>query len=217
MPVWSEDALEAGRRLLTGKVVFTQSLPDARLLPPDGLPELAFAGRSNVGKSSLINALVNQNGLARTSNTPGRTQMLTLFEATPIGAEQPALRLVDMPGYGYADAPRASVAQWGKLVRAYLRGRPNLKRALVLIDARHGAKPNDAEMMAMLDDAAVSYQLVLTKADKLSAADQTAALAAAQAVARQHTAAHPDVLTTSAEKGWGIAEVRAALADLLAA
>jgi GTP-binding protein len=168
---------------------------------------VAFAGRSNVGKSSLLNALTGRKALARTSVTPGRTQELNFFEV----GEPTQFRLVDMPGYGFAKAPVKVVERWRQLVRTYLRGRAVLKRTLVLIDARHGVKPVDAEMMKMLDEAAVGYRLVLTKADKIKASELAAVLAATEAEARKHPAAYPVVHATSAEKGMGIAELRAAV------
>jgi GTP-binding protein len=204
--------LRAANQLFSGPVEFLRAVVAVDGLPDMDVPEIAFAGRSNVGKSSLVNAITGRNTLARTSNTPGRTQNLILFDVGP--PEKPRLRLIDMPGYGYAQAPKQLVEEWTKLVRQYLRGRPNLKRAFVLIDARHGAKPADEEMMTMLDEAAVSYQLVLTKADKLSQAAQPKALEAAQVVARKHTAAHPEVLLTSSEKGWGIEALKLTMTDL---
>jgi GTP-binding protein len=204
--------LREANQLFSGPVEFLREVVAIDGLPDFNVPEIAFAGRSNVGKSSLVNAITGRNTLARTSNTPGRTQNLILFDVGP--PEHARLRLVDMPGYGYAQAPKQLVENWSKLVRHYLRGRPNLKRAFVLIDSRHGAKPSDEEMMTMLDEAAVSYQLVLTKADKISQAAQPKALEAAQAVARKHTAAHPEVLLTSSEKGWGIEQVKLTMANL---
>jgi GTP-binding protein len=204
--------LRAANQLFSGPVEFLRAVVAVDGLPDMDVPEIAFAGRSNVGKSSLVNAITGRNTLARTSNTPGRTQNLILFDVGP--PEKTRLRLIDMPGYGYAQAPKQLVEEWTKLVRQYLRGRPNLKRAFVLIDARHGAKPADEEMMTMLDEAAVSYQLVLTKADKLSQAAQPKALEAAQVVARKHTAAHPEVLLTSSEKGWGIEALKLTMTDL---
>src|SRR3546814_556551 len=171
----------------------SKSAPALEHLPAPGVPEIAFAGRSNVGKSSLLNALTNRNGLARTSVTPGRTQELNYFD---VGAPL-VFRLVDMPGYGFAKAPRDVVKKWRFLVNDYLRGRPVLKRTLVLIDSRHGIKDVDREMMAMLDTAAVSYRLVLTKADKVKASDLAAVHAATETEARKHHAAHPQVIMRS--------------------
>ena len=201
------EALEAARRLFAGPVSFRLSAPELEHLPPPDLPEVAFAGRSNVGKSSLLNALTGRSGLARTSNTPGRTQELNIFEV----GEPPSIRLVDMPGYGFAEAPPTLVKRWRFLVNDYLRGRPNLKRTLLLVDSRHGLKPNDREVMEMLDQAAVSYQIVLTKADKLKAAERTAVVGAVQAEARTHPAAFPELLLTSSAKADGIAELRLAV------
>lgn len=204
-----DERLEAGRRLFAGRVEFLKSAPDLRFLPDPTVPEVAFAGRSNVGKSSLINALTGRQGLARTSNTPGRTQELNLFEV----GEPLVFRLVDMPGYGFAKAPKDLVKRWKFLVNDYLRGRAALARVLMLVDSRHGLKDVDRELMDMLDKAAVSYQLVLTKADKVKATELEAVLAAVAAEARKHVAAHPAILPTSSETGGGIAELRAAVLD----
>jgi GTP-binding protein len=197
-------------RLFSGRVEFLKSAPALKFLPDPEAPEIAFAGRSNVGKSSLLNALTGRRAIARTSVTPGRTQELNFFEV----GDPTLLRLVDMPGYGFAKAPPKVVEQWRRLVRDFLRGRQVLKRALLLVDSRHGIKPPDAEMMQMLDEAAVGYRLVLTKADKVKASELAAVLAATEAEARKHPAAYPEVLTTSAELKLGIDELRAAvLAD----
>ena len=175
------------------------------------MPEVAFAGRSNVGKSSLLIALANRNGLARTSNTPGRPPELNFFDVgTPL-----AFRLVDMPGYGFAKAPKDMVRQWRHLVNDFLRGRDVLKRALVLIDARHGIKDVDREILDMLDKAAVSYRMVLTKADKIKATDLAAVTEAVTEEARKRPAAHPDIIATSAEKGMGIPDLRAAVVEAI--
>jgi GTP-binding protein len=204
------DLEERARKLLTGKVEFLLSAPQLKILPDPVVPEIAFAGRSNVGKSSLLNALTGRKSLARASVTPGRTQELNFFEV----GDPLALRLVDMPGYGFAKAPVKVVERWKALVREFLRGRQVLKRTLVLIDSRHGVKDVDREMMTMLDEAAVGYRLVLTKADKIKASDLAAVQAATEAEARKRTAAFPVVHATSSEKGLGIAELRAAvLAD----
>ncbi|HYD36643.1 MAG TPA: ribosome biogenesis GTP-binding protein YihA/YsxC [Allosphingosinicella sp.] len=203
------DLDEAARKLFSGPIAFLKSAPGLRFLPDPGVPEVAFAGRSNVGKSSLLNALTNRNGLARTSNTPGRTQELNFFDV----GEPLRLRLVDMPGYGFAKAPRDVVKKWRHLVNDYLRGRAVLKRALVLVDSRHGLKAIDIEVMKMLDDAAVSYHLVLTKADKVKASELAAVEAATAAEARRHSAAHPEIIVTSAETGLGIQRLRSAVLE----
>ena len=202
-----EDETERARLLFAGRIEFLKSAPALQFLPDPDFPEIAFAGRSNVGKSSLLNALTGRKSIARASVTPGRTQELNFFEV----GEPAVLRLVDMPGYGYAKAPKSIVKQWQQVVRDYLRGRQVLKRTLVLIDARHGPKAVDVEMMKMLDEAAVGYRLVITKADKIKASELDAALLATQTEARKHSAAYPVIHVTSAEKGMGIAELRAAV------
>ncbi len=194
-------------KLFSGRVEFLLSAPELRFLPEPTAPEIAFAGRSNVGKSSLLNALTGRKAIARASVTPGRTQELNFFEV----GEPTLFRLVDMPGYGFAKAPLKVVQRWKELVRTYLKGRQVLTRTLVLIDARHGVKDVDREMMQMLDETAVSYRLVLTKADKIKASELAATLAATEAEARRHSAAYPQLHVTSAEKGMGIAELRAAV------
>jgi GTP-binding protein len=201
------DLASEAARLFSGRVEFLLSAPQLKFLPEPDVPEIAFCGRSNVGKSSLLNALTGRRAIARTSVTPGRTQELNFFEV----GEPTKFRLVDMPGYGFAKAPVKVVERWRQLVRTYLRGRAVLKRTLVLIDARHGIKPVDTEMMKMLDEAAVGYRLALTKADKIKASELAAVLAATEAEARKHPAAFPVVHATSAEKGLGIAELRAAV------
>ena len=196
-------------KLFSGPISFLKSAPQLQFLPDPSVPEIAFAGRSNVGKSSLINAMTNRNGLARTSNTPGRTQELNFFD---IG-DPLVFRICDMPGYGYAKAPPKVVQKWRFLINDYLRGRAVLKRTFVLIDSRHGIKPVDEEVMEMLDKAAVSYRVVLTKADKVKqeALDATAEQVAA--IAKKHPAAHPDLLLTSSEKKQGIDELRLAVLE----
>ncbi len=201
-------ALEAGRKLFAQDCRFVTGVASLDGLPPAEFPEVAFAGRSNVGKSSLLNALTGRRALARTSKTPGRTQQINIFA---LGGR---LGLVDLPGYGYAQAPKAHVAEWTALVNGYLRGRPTLRRALVLIDARHGPKASDRALMAMLDVAAVSYQAVLTKADAVRPEALEAVLAALAGELASHAAAHPEFAVTSARDGAGIADLRAALAAL---
>jgi len=188
-------------------VDFLLSAPQLKFLPDPDVPEIAFCGRSNVGKSSLLNALTGRRAIARTSVTPGRTQELNFFEV----GEPTQFRLVDMPGYGFAKAPVAVVEKWRKLVRTYLRGRQVLARNLVLVDSRHGLKDVDREMMTMLDEAAVGYRVVLTKADKIKASDLAKVVAATEAEAKKHVAAYPHVQVTSSEKGMGIDELRAAV------
>jgi GTP-binding protein len=189
---------------------FLLSAPSDETLPPADRAEVAFAGRSNVGKSSLINALVRQHGLARTSNTPGRTQELNFFAPADI-----ALHLVDMPGYGFAKAPKDRVAAWNELIRDYLRGRPTLKRVFLLIDARLGIKPIDRSIMELLDEAAVSYQVILTKADKLPPRALEAVSAATRAAVERSAAAFPEIIVTSAASGLGIEHLRAAMSAIV--
>jgi GTP-binding protein len=200
---------EAARKLFSGPATFLKSAPELKFLPDATVPEIAFAGRSNVGKSSLLNKLTNRSSLARTSNTPGRTQELNFFEiGDPI-----RLRLVDMPGYGFAKAPKDVAKKWRFLVNDYLRGRQVLKRALVLIDSRHGVKEIDREIMKMLDDAAVSYRLILTKADKIKTTELEAVQTATEEEARKRPAAHPEVIATSSEGGLGMDRLRAAVLE----
>ena len=203
------EEIEAARKLFAGPCEFVAGAASLDSLIPISLPEVAFAGRSNVGKSSLVNALTGRKALARTSSSPGHTRQINFFD---LGTR---LFLVDLPGYGFAQVSRSMKETWQDLASAYLRGRPTLKRVCLLIDSRHGVKEADRETMKNLDAAAVSYQLVLTKTDQLKAADLTRAIAAAEAVARKHGAAHPQVLTTSSTTGAGIAELRAELASLV--
>ena len=204
-----DELAERARKLFAGPITFLKSAPDLRFLPDPNAPEIALAGRSNVGKSSLLNAITNRKGLARTSNTPGRTQELNFFDV----GEPLQLRLVDMPGYGFAEAPRDMVKRWKRVVNDFLRGRGALRRALVLVDSRHGLKDVDREMMQMLDDAAVSYHLVLTKGDKIKTSELAQVLEATRAEAARHPAAHPTIFTTSSETGSGVAELRTAILE----
>ena len=206
-----DERLEAARKAFAGRIAFLKSAPALTFLPDPVVPEVAFAGRSNVGKSSLLNALTGRKALARTSVTPGRTQELNFFDV----GEPLAFRLVDMPGYGFAKAPKDMVKQWRFLVNDFLRGRQALKRALVLIDSRHGIKEVDREILEMLDRAAVSYRIVLTKADKVKATELADVVARTEVEARKRPAAHPDILATSSEGGMGIAELRAAVLEAI--
>jgi GTP-binding protein len=208
---FTEDDLEEARKIFSGPITFLKSAPGLQFLPDPSVNEITFAGRSNVGKSSLLNALTNRNGLARTSNTPGRTQELNFFDV----GEPLKFRLVDMPGYGFATAPKEVVKKWRFLINDYLRGRQVLKRALVLIDSRHGVKDVDREVMDMLDAAAVSYRLVLTKADKIKASALADILAKTTEEARKRPAAHPEIISTSSEKGMGLPELRAAVIEAI--
>lgn len=204
------ERIELARRaskLFSGRVDFLLSAPQLKFLPDPSVPEIAFCGRSNVGKSSLLNAITGRKAIARASVTPGRTQELNIFEV----GDPTLFRLVDMPGYGYAKAPLKVVEQWKKLIKTYLRGRPVLNRTLMLVDARHGLKDVDRDMMSMLDEAAVSYRIVLTKADKIKASALDAVTAQVAQEAAKHVAAFPEMHVTSSEKGMGIDELRAAV------
>mgnify|MGYP001431502368 CR=1 FL=1 len=202
-----EDA-ETGRKLFAGPVDFVKGVVAMPGLPPADRLEICFAGRSNVGKSSLINALTGRKSLARTSNTPGRTQEINYFD---VGGQ---LYLVDLPGYGFAEAPVAVVRKWQELLKSYLSGRATLRRAFVLIDLRHGIKKVDEEILTLLNRSAVTFQVVLTKSDKVSAADQERNLAQVRAALAKHPAAFPELLVTSSEKGEGIATLRAIIATM---
>ncbi|NVK36233.1 MAG: YihA family ribosome biogenesis GTP-binding protein [Rhodobacteraceae bacterium] len=207
---FSDEQLEAGRLLFAKAWTFHTSVVDMENLPTLGHTEIAFAGRSNVGKSSLINALTGRKGLARTSGTPGRTQMLNFFNAP----ETP-LSIVDMPGYGYAQAPKDLVEAWTELVFAYLRGRPKLRRVFLLIDSRHGIKKVDEETMALLDRAAVIYQVVLTKSDKIKPPQLTRLIDDTLKALAKRPASFPEIIATSSDKNTGIAELRAEINQLL--
>lgn len=207
------EAIEFGRRLFAGPCAFLRGVVKLDDLPGEALDEIAFAGRSNVGKSSLLNALVGHKALARTSNTPGRTREINFFR---LGTPPAALLLVDLPGYGYAKVSRRESAAWTRLVRDYLRGRPRLRRVLVLVDSRHGLKDSDRETLRLLDEAAVASQIVLTKLDKLGAGEQAAILAATGQEARSFVACHPHVHATSSVKATGIPGLRADIARFAA-
>jgi GTP-binding protein len=206
----NSDDIAQGEALFKGPCTFVKGVVKIDGLPQDGRPEVAFAGRSNVGKSSLINALTGRTSLARVSVTPGRTRELNFFTL----GKDAVLYLVDMPGYGYARASKSEIKGWTRLIRDYLKGRRELKRVFLLIDARHGIKPNDEETMTAMDEAAVSYQVVLTKADKPKAVELEAIKAKVAEKLAKHPAAYPQVLTTSARMGSGIPELRAAVALL---
>ncbi|WP_411892443.1 ribosome biogenesis GTP-binding protein YihA/YsxC [Yoonia sp. SDW83-1] len=200
-------ALEKGRRLFAGETEFLKGVVAMDGLPPADRVEVCFAGRSNVGKSSLINALTGRKGLARASNTPGRTQEINFFTAGDI-------YVVDLPGYGFANAPVAVVEKWQRLLKQYLQGRQTLRRVFVLIDARHGAKAVDEEIMSLLDSAAVTFQVVMTKTDKIKGKALDEALAKTRAALVKHPAAFPEIILTSSEKGDGIATLRAVIAGV---
>jgi GTP-binding protein len=211
MTAFTRREIETGRKLFAGDWQFEAAAAATTALPPMRGLEIAFAGRSNVGKSSLINALTGRNALARTSHTPGRTQELIFFR----GPKDSGLTLVDMPGYGYAAVSRAKVAAWTTLIHDYLAGRRNLGRVYLLIDARHGFKEADAEVLAALDRAAVSYQVALTKTDQIKAGELASRVAGMQAALKDHPAAFPDILATSSEVGTGLPELRAAVVRLM--
>ena len=209
---FSEAAIERARRVFAGEWQFIAAAATIDILPPMGGMEVAFAGRSNVGKSSLINALTGRNALARTSHTPGRTQELIFFEGPP----QSGLRLVDMPGYGYASAPKSKIAAWTDLIHSYLQGRATLGRVYVLIDSRHGLKDVDLDVLKTFDRAAVSYQIVLTKTDQVKQSELQTRLAETTAALTKHPAAYPFVIATSSRNGTGMPELRAAMMKLVA-
>ncbi|NIZ14823.1 ribosome biogenesis GTP-binding protein YihA/YsxC [Phaeobacter sp. HF9A] len=203
-----EISQEVGRKLFAGQSEFVKGVVAMSGLPPADRLEVCFAGRSNVGKSSLINALTGTKGLARASNTPGRTQEINFF------TQGPELYLVDLPGYGYANAPLAVVEKWQRLLKQYLSGRQTLRRAFVLIDHRHGVKKVDEEIMALLDASAVTFQVVMTKADKVKAQDRDKVLDQVRGALSKHPAAYPELILTSSEKGDGIATLRSVIAHL---
>ena len=209
-PSFSDDQIEAGRLLFSGSAEFVMGVVDLAGLPPADRLEVCFAGRSNVGKSSLINALTGRAKLARASTEPGRTRELNYFDIS-----EGRLFLVDLPGFGYAQVSKTQVAAWTKLIRAYLRGRPSLRRVFLLVDSRRGLMETDTEIMDLLDGAAVNYQIILTKVDKVPKPEVEKTAAAVSAKLKKRGAAHPVVLQTSSEKGWGIAELRAEIAAFL--
>jgi GTP-binding protein len=208
-PLFTDDQIEAGRKLFAGNVVFVKGVVDLGGLPEGDRTEIAFAGRSNVGKSSLINALTGRKNLARASNTPGRTQEINFFDLA-----DGRYYMVDLPGYGFAEAPKKAVAIWSRLTMNYLRGRAKLKRVFLLIDARRGIGEVDLGIMKQLDAAAVGYQIVLTKADKIKQSEVAGTVAKTLAALKKHPAAHPRVIATSSEKGDGLPELRAEILSL---
>ena len=208
-PAEHKQLLSMADKAVRGRAEFILSVADLKQLPADNLPEVAFAGRSNVGKSSIINALTAQGGLAKTSNTPGRTQQLNFFKLNQ------QLYLVDFPGYGFAKAPEAMVKKWQKMIFTYLQGRANLKRVFLLIDSRHGLKKVDTDIMELLDKAAVTYQIVLTKIDKISSAELSKVQQQINAEIAKHAAAYVELLSTSSEKNIGIDELRCAVYQLM--
>ena len=207
-PDFTDVQIENGRLLFAREVLFMLSVVNLDALPPADRPEICFAGRSNVGKSSLINALTNRKGLARASNTPGRTRELNYFNVDE------RLNLVDLPGYGYARAPKTEITNWTRLTRAFLRGRAGLRRVFLLIDSRHGIKPSDIELMEMLDEAAVTYQLVLTKSDKVKKVELAKVMRRTSRTIGKRPAAHPELMVTSSEKKTGLDDLRAEIATL---
>ena len=207
-PDFTDVQIEDGRLLFAREVLFMLSVVNLDALPPADRPEICFAGRSNVGKSSLINALTNRKGLARASNTPGRTRELNYFNVDE------RLNLVDLPGYGYARAPKTEISNWTRLTRAFLRGRAGLRRVFLLIDSRHGIKPSDIELMEVLDEAAVTYQLVLTKSDKVKKAELAKVMRRTSRTIGKRPAAHPELMVTSSEKKTGLDDLRAEIATL---
>ncbi len=206
---FDDDTLEEANRLFRRPCTFLKGVVNVAGLPGDALPEVAFAGRSNVGKSSLLNALVGQKALARTSNTPGRTREVNYFVLDD------RAYLVDLPGYGYAKASKKEVAGWNRLIQDYLKGRASLRRVFLLVDARHGLKTSDAPTLELMDMAAVSYQAVLTKADKVKASELEKVVERTAKELSKHPAAYPEIIATSARKGTGLAELRAAILTLM--